>query len=275
MDIESNLCKDISLVPENIIASDLRCLKRPIGCYNIMYIPETGSTNDLAKTMAKQKNAPHGTVIISDCQHSGRGKGRSQWFSPPGLNIYISVILRPETGFPQTLMNVISSLSVVSAIKETCNLTVWPKWPNDIYCGNKKLGGILAESSVAGNSLSYIVTGIGINVNVTAFPDSLNDTATSISLETNKNFERGNIVESLLKYFINYCEQLKHDKHSLVKTWESISRTINSTITIQTVSEALSGRAVGINEDGFLIVKKPDGTSVLLKSGEITHVVGN
>ncbi|MBF0521062.1 MAG: biotin--[acetyl-CoA-carboxylase] ligase, partial [Nitrospirae bacterium] len=153
--------------------------------YNIQYVTETASTNDLAKTLARQ-NAPHGTVIIADSQHKGRGKGGNEWFSPPGVNIYMSVILRPEQGFPLTLMNVISSLSLVSAIKETCKLTVWPKWPNDIFCGSKKLGGILSESSSAGSMVSYIVTGIGLNVNTKEFPDLLKNTATSIFLETGK-----------------------------------------------------------------------------------------
>ncbi|QWR76872.1 biotin--[acetyl-CoA-carboxylase] ligase [Candidatus Magnetomonas plexicatena] len=240
--------------------------------YNIQYVTETASTNDLAKTLAKQ-NAPHGTVIIADSQHKGRGKGQSEWFSPSGVNIYMSVIFRPEPDFPCTLINVISSLSLVYAIKDTCNLTVWPKWPNDIYCCGKKLGGILSESSSAGSLVTYIVTGIGLNVNTKEFPYSLKDTATSIFLETGKLFDRGQIVESLLKHFAAFYDKLKFEKQTLIKTWELLSKTINSTVSVSTDAGAICGKALGINDNGFLIVEKPEGSKVLLISGDITHAV--
>jgi birA, biotin-[acetyl-CoA-carboxylase] ligase region len=144
---------------------------------------EIGSTNEIAFELGK-KGAPEGTVVISDSQTRGRGRLRRKWISPPGLNLYMSVIFRP--GIPlkdASLLTLISSVAVVECIKVEGGVALI-KWPNDVLINGKKVSGILTETEAQGDRVDFVIVGIGVNLNMTAEimqrEREIADTATSL-----------------------------------------------------------------------------------------------
>ncbi|MBF0539858.1 MAG: biotin--[acetyl-CoA-carboxylase] ligase [Nitrospirae bacterium] len=185
-------------LPEDI--SELKFFQK--GTYKIKYYSSIGSTNDAAKEIAKKGNA-NGLVIIADSQAMGRGRSDHTWFSPSGVNIYLSIIYDLNTNINESLINTLNieiSQAICTAIFKTSMLQAYCRAPNDIYYDNKKLGGVLIESLVCGQSIRYIVVGIGLNVNVKKgdFPVEIQDRATSILIETGKIINRGSLICALL-----------------------------------------------------------------------------
>lgn len=170
-----------------------------------MHFGSLTSTNDYLK---EHTYLPDGTVITTDYQTKGRGRHNNIWDSARFQNILMSVLLKPEILVSQT--PIITQIAAV-AIAETCdNYGVIPKikWPNDILVGEKKIAGILVESSVMKNDLEYVILGIGFNVNQTYFR-TLSDVATSMKKEGisvhREDVER-HLIERLNYYYYDFLK---------------------------------------------------------------------
>ena len=137
----------------------------------IVYYEETDSTNIRARKLAEE-GAPDGTLVVTDFQNAGRGRRGRMWVSPSGTGIFMSLILRPDI-LPSSasMLTLVAALAVYDGIKETTGLETVIKWPNDIVAEGKKLCGILTEMSAELEGIHYVVTGIGINANMTEFPE--------------------------------------------------------------------------------------------------------
>lgn len=142
-----------------------------------------------------------GVVVITDTQSAGRGKPGNSWFSPPGLGIYLSIILKPRKN-PNDLPSItkLGAQAVVELIKEQAGLVAMIKEPNDVLVDGKKIGGVLTERLMTGE----IIMGIGMNVNnpVGSFPTELLETATSLMIASNKPWP----VKGLTKRLIELIE---------------------------------------------------------------------
>jgi len=162
----------------------------------IIKYQEIDSTNDEARRLINQ-GAPEGTVIITEAQTKGRGKPGSGWFSPPGYGIYLSVILRPFKN-PNDLssITIIGANAVVGAIAKLSGFEAQIKPPNDVLINGKKVSGVLTERDASGN----LVMGIGLNVNNPAdsFPDELKTTATSVRIESGRDYNREEFIRALI-----------------------------------------------------------------------------
>ncbi len=169
---------------------------------------ETRSTNDEAIRRAKD-GGEEGEIFIAESQTAGRGRMGRHWESPPGTNIYISFLVRPPLK-PE----VTSHLTLVAgaAVHETILPLLPPqrkdelivKWPNDVYFGNKKIAGVLSESSFSGkDQMDWVVVGIGIDVNseLTEFSREVGQIATSLKIELGKEFDRRELTECLIRVF--------------------------------------------------------------------------
>ena len=135
---------------------------------NILYFDETDSTNTEIKKAA-EKDAPHGTLAVADYQSMGKGRRGRSWAAPHGVGIWMSLLLRPE--LPPTcasMLTLVAALAVADGIREVCDLEAKIKWPNDIVVNGKKVCGILTEMSTELECINYIVTGIGINGQITS-----------------------------------------------------------------------------------------------------------
>src|SRR3954468_1224094 len=158
----------------------------------IHYFPEIDSTNRFAFSLAS-KGGEEGEVVIAESQSDGKGRLGRSWFSPPGVNLYLSIILRPKLAPADAAqLTLMSAVAVAETVK--CFLGAPPaiKWPNDILVAGKKIAGILTESSIDRARLHFAVIGVGVNVNVTAelLPEEIRGRTTSLRILKNKPVDR-------------------------------------------------------------------------------------
>ena len=148
-------------------------------------VAETGSTNDDAK------GAPHGAVFIADSQTKGRGRGGKRWHSPPGHNIYLSMVLHLP---PDPRLSLMAGLALAEVVdRALVEPRAMIKWPNDIYVDAQKIGGILVEASAA-----EVVIGVGLNVLGERFPDDFAVPATSLKLCAAQHLDRALLCAQLI-----------------------------------------------------------------------------
>jgi BirA family biotin operon repressor/biotin-[acetyl-CoA-carboxylase] ligase len=238
----------------------------------IRIFQEIDSTN-LEAIRQAQKGAPEGLVILADSQSQGRGRSGRNWYSPPGLNIYCSVILRPH--FLPSEAPRISFLAAVAAAwscQKTFNFSPLIKWPNDLLYEGKKFAGILSEMKAVASSIRYVVLGIGINVNITheLLPPELADSSTSIREVMGHPVSREELTKSLLKeldYW--YGVLLKEGFHPIREEWNRMSALNGWIIQVRDGDTILAGKALALQEDGTLILHALDGTIHQLVAGDI------
>ena len=170
----------------------------------IVALPETDSTNEVAKKLAAE-GAPEGTLVVAEQQSAGKGRCGRSFVSLPGVGIYMSLLLRPKVRIEDvSRITLVSALAVQEGIERTAGLSCGIKWPNDIVSGTKKLTGILTELSLSGKEIQSLVVGIGINVNQDHFPEELSEIATSIRLETGQRLQRADLLVRILESFEKY-----------------------------------------------------------------------
>ena len=244
------------------------------GC-EVYYFDETGSTNIDAKRYAEE-GALHGAVVIADMQNSGRGRRGRMWQSPPGSAIYMTIILKPDF-LPDkaAMLTLVMALSVAGAITEATGLQAGIKWPNDIVVNKKKVCGILTEMNVEQDYIQYVVTGVGINVNIAKpeeFPEEIRQTATSLRIEKGERINRAALIERVLYHFErNYDTFVRTlDLSGLMDTYDEYLLNLNSEVKVLDPKGEYTGIARGINETGELLVEKDDGTVEAVYAGEVS-----
>ena len=166
---------------------------------DIIYFEEIESTQDYAKEVAK-KDCIDGTIVITDMQTKGKGtKGRS-WYTTKGSNIIMSIILEDNLNI-SNLQGITIKIAecMKNAIKNLYNIELIIKEPNDLILNNKKISGILTQSSIIGDKVEYLVIGIGFNVNEENFNEEISNIATSLKKEFNKQFSREKIIVKFIE----------------------------------------------------------------------------
>ncbi|MBW4890347.1 biotin--[acetyl-CoA-carboxylase] ligase [Mucilaginibacter sp. HMF5004] len=141
---------------------------------NLVTITELDSTNNFLKeSLANSTPLPEGTVIMAEAQYAGRGQQNNKWNSEPGKNLTISILLKPSfiALSEQFNINVAISVGIIKCLQNVLGPSAKIKWPNDIYFGENKLGGVLIENMVQGERIKNAIIGIGLNVNQEVFPD--------------------------------------------------------------------------------------------------------
>src|SRR5579859_3220398 len=165
----------------------------------IHYFADIDSTNTAAM-QAATAGAEEGTVFLADQQTAGRGRNGHSWHSESGTAILVSVVLRPRIAPSQALwLSLMAGVAVHETIANTCGIACDLRWPNDLLIGRKKVCGILTEISADSEQLRYAVIGIGINVNQHSFPPEIAALATSLQIETGKEWPRADLLIALLK----------------------------------------------------------------------------
>ncbi|RYU94927.1 biotin--[acetyl-CoA-carboxylase] ligase [Emticicia agri] len=177
---------------------------------NLIYLPSCHSTNDVAAEKIQKESIFDGTIVITSDQTAGRGQRGNNWEALPGQNITMSVILKPDflTATSQFRLNIAISLGVHEFLSKYVAENLRIKWPNDVYIGNRKMGGILIENTIAGSRLNYSIVGIGLNINQLNFS---NDKAISLRLATCQDeFDLEKLIEELCVCLEKYYLQLKN-----------------------------------------------------------------
>lgn len=223
---------------------------------HVVYMETTPSTNEEAKRIARE-GAEEGTIVVAEEQTTGHGRLTRGFYSPFAKGIWFSLILRPKF-FPMeaSKCTLLAAVGVCRGIRRMGLADCGIKWPNDILCHGKKLVGILTEMSASMEKIDYIVMGIGINTGAKRdeFPEAFRDTATSFVNEgidvSRKELLAAVLSELEKEYKIAQTEGF--DK--VLKDWESLSVTIGQNVRVIFNDESFTGKAVGIDKDGCLLV---------------------
>ena len=237
---------------------------------DIIYFRETDSTNARAKELAA-RGAPEGTLIVSEKQTQGRGRKGREWFSPSKGGIYLSLILRPPLSPAEApKITLLTAVATAEALLSLTHLEVNIKWPNDILVNGKKLVGILTEMSTDMDKIDYVVVGLGLNVNTPGFPEDIRDKATSLFIETGKQFLRPRLVAKFLKWEEHYYEVFKKVGFEPVITrWKELASIIGKSIAVEMIDQTLLGEVQDIDSNGFLILRDNRGRSHRIISGDV------
>jgi BirA family biotin operon repressor/biotin-[acetyl-CoA-carboxylase] ligase len=227
---------------------------------NFHWFPRLTSTNALAQA----EPWPQGTVIVADGQDRGRGRLGRVWQSPPGLNLYFSLVYYPS--LPRHYWGGFSLAAgvAIGMVLRPFVPGMGLKWPNDLLVSGEKLGGILLEAS--GKKL---VAGIGINVNQHSFPPELN--ATSLKLHTAKNWRRDRLLASLapgILESLNLWNRGGFDQ--VLNQWRQLDIVLGKDVSATRGGEVIKGRALDVGAGGELLVEDEGGVHYALHSGEVT-----
>jgi BirA family biotin operon repressor/biotin-[acetyl-CoA-carboxylase] ligase len=237
------------------------------------------STNREAAQLA-QADVEHGTVVVADSQTAGRGRLSRSWFSPPGANLYCSIILKvmcPPERLTEWLswLPLISALAAAEAIEQVASTHVSVKWPNDLLILERKVGGILCESGTGTQSGPFQIIGIGINVNADKddWPSTLRESATSIWQERKIVVDRNRLLAQLLLE-LEQCldELLTHGTNRIALAYYQRSSTIGRTVQATLANgNVVVGLAEGVDQDGSLRVL-PQATEPGSETREVIHL---
>ncbi len=261
------------LVDEAALRAEMRtrCLGR-----RVVYRGVTGSTNTDAAELARA-GEPEGTVVIADEQTAGRGRLGRTWVSARGVNIYLSVLLRPAVIPAQApQLALVAGLAVARSL-EAYGFEPRIKWPNDVLLEGKKVCGILAEIDAEADRVDFVVLGIGINVNSTRehFPEQLHDKATSLRMVGGNTLSRAPLAARVLQELeAAYDVFQRHGFAPLAAQWNARSALTRRCVEVSCAGMApLRGACVGIDADGALLLDTAAGRERVL-AGDVTVVGG-
>lgn len=259
-----------SLLPHEL---ETRLIGRQIVC-----LETTESTNLHARQLAEQ-GAADGTIVIADSQTGGKGRLGRSWFSPPKVNFYASVVLRPAiTPREAAQLTFITSLAVAGALREACHLPAEVKWPNDILLNGSKVGGVLNELCVSVGQINYLVLGMGVNLNMPReqLPQRGLFPATSVLLETGEAVSRRVFARTCFQCLDRlYHQYLNTGFAGLRREWEAVCGMIGCHADLDVDGKALTGLVMGIDEAGALILRGLDGHEEKVFSADILAVRNN
>jgi BirA family biotin operon repressor/biotin-[acetyl-CoA-carboxylase] ligase len=238
----------------------------------VVYFPATDSTNNRANELAKG-GAPEGTVVVADCQIAGKGRLGRRWESPPGVNLYLSVILRPAIPpYHAAQLTFLSAAAVARSVADYTGLAPTVKWPNDVLLGGRKVAGLLNELDAETERINYLVLGIGVNLNMRAeqFPADLRYPATALAIETGKPVERLAFTRRLLEnldrlYAVYHAEGFA----PVMEAWKQYFDLVGRSVEVDCQAYRLRGEVIGLDEDGALLLRSPEGTEQRVLSGDV------
>jgi BirA family biotin operon repressor/biotin-[acetyl-CoA-carboxylase] ligase len=240
---------------------------------HIEWRAELDSTQRLARELARD-GAEEGTVVIAETQTAGRGRLGRTWYSPPGVNLYCSVVLRPTVP-PSTVPQValVAALPVARAIAEATSRTPALKWPNDVLLEGRKVVGILTEMEAELEQVRFVIVGIGVNVNVPAdaFPPDLRARATSLAIALGRPIDRVRFTASLLAHLeSDYRRFLAGGFAAVRHEWQRASALQGHTVTVRSPDGDLTGEVTGLAPDGALCLRDQSGQTHRIVAGEVT-----
>jgi BirA family biotin operon repressor/biotin-[acetyl-CoA-carboxylase] ligase len=237
---------------------------------NLHFFSSIGSTNTHAMQQA-DAGAPDGSVYFADEQTLGRGRGAHAWASPPASGLYVSILLRPRIAPADVLwLSLAAGLAVHSAIQSVTSLQPDLRWPNDLLFGPRKFCGILTELNAEVTRVRHAVIGIGINVHQPQFPPDLRPVATSLFLESSRNWPRQDLLLALLQSLDRELVVLADPPtaaQSIRMRLERNSSWIRGKRVRVDEGELYIGVTEGLDPRGFLQVRTPSGLRTVLSGG--------
>lgn len=242
------------------------------------HLEETDSTNRVALELARN-GAPHGATVVAEGQTAGRGRLGRRFFSPGGLNLYTSIVLRPriDTAEAPTLI-LAAGVAVAEAVAATLDDAgaVEIKWPNDVLVGGLKTSGILMELGAEATRVAFLVLGIGVNLNVPRehFPEEFRALATSLGAHAGRPIDRVAFAQRLYHGLEEVLDaHAAHGFAAIRPRFEARFRMKGRPIRVRDLDgRETAGRCAGIDEDGALLLSDPEGGLERVVAGDVTVV---
>ncbi len=226
--------------------------------WRIHYFEELDSTQEAARELLGD-GAAEGSVVIAERQTAGRGRMGRSWHSPAGVNLYCTIILRPTMALAEVpRLSLVAGVAAADALAPVAPGMVALKWPNDVWLRGKKAGGIIAEAVTdAGQQLTGVLLGIGLNINLAIddLPPELREKATSVRIATGCPADRIAIAAALFSALdTRYMETLAGGFEAVRADWERFSALTGKRVAVVDGGRRLSGVVRGIDADGALLL---------------------
>lgn len=254
----------------------------------LSYLPTVESTNTLAMQLARER-PDEGLVVLTDSQTAGKGRQGRRWVDVPGCNVLMSIVLRPS--FPPHLLVMIASLAVVDAIARVCDAQAVIKWPNDVLIEERKVAGILIETSHDAQGQMLAVIGIGMNVNgciedITHYlAEQALYMARATTLETvcGHPVRREMLIASVLRSLEEAYLSLQQETTGVLSAtsaqtlpsrllreqWRDRLATLGRAITVRQGDFSISGVAEDVDGNGELLLRNHAGELIRITWGSV------
>ena len=260
-------CPDVIAAEEVGSRLKTKWMGRPVRYFEVI-----DSTNRYAKKAAED-GAPEGLLVIGDEQTAGRGRSGRHWTTPPGTAIAMTILLRPEIAADRIAMTtLVMGLAVTQAVRELYDIPAGIKWPNDVVINGKKLCGILTEMSAEVMHVNHIVIGVGINANMTSFPEELSRIATSLKLELGRDVSRAELIAQVMAEFERLYEKFEEDGdlRAVSEEYNALCLNAESMVRVLDPNGEYTGTSHGINALGELLVETESGQVRNVYAGEVS-----
>ncbi len=257
------------IVAEEEVGSRLETSRmgRQIRCFS-----RIDSTNQYAKKAAED-GAADGMLVIADEQTAGKGRRGRSWVTPPGETIAFTLLLRPKLSPDRvSMVTLVMGLAVAKAVNTLYPLKAGIKWPNDVVINGKKLCGILTEMSAEVMHVNHIVIGVGINANMTSFPEELSRIATSLKLELGRDVSRAELIAQVMAEFERLYEKFEEDGdlRAVSEEYNALCLNAESMVRVLDPNGEYTGTSHGINALGELLVETESGQVRNVYAGEVS-----
>ena len=195
--------------------------------------------------------------MVAEEQLGGKGRLMRNWYSPKYSGIWMSLILRPRIPFQQApQLTLLAAVAVAQAIEHTTDLKPKIKWPNDILINRKKVTGILTELQGESDRIHSVIIGIGMNINHKKVISRKIRTATSLLIEGGEKVSRASVIQEVLVRLETLYEQFLTEGFLPIKQlWESYAISLGQEIKATTVNSTIIGKAIGITDEGVLLLE--------------------
>lgn len=239
---------------------------------NTVYFNSTDSTNIRAGELAGQ-GAVHGTLVVADRQTGGLGRRGRSWESPEGVNLYFTLLLRPDFHPSKaSMLTVLMAEAAADAMEKAGIEGLKIKWPNDIVLNGKKVCGILTEMNAEPDCIHFVMIGTGINIGQKTFPEELKEKATSVLLETGTAPDRAQLLCMIMKEFERVYEEFLQTENLSGIRDDYEKRLVNKNREVRVLDPKgeYTALAKGINENGELLVTDEEGKEHSVYAGEVS-----
>lgn len=244
-----------------------------VGC-RIYLFGEVESTNDALRRLARAA-APAGTVVLAEEQTSGRARMGREWFSPGGVNLYASVLFRPSLRAREVgVFSLIACLALADAI-DAMGTRATTKWPNDVLLGGKKVAGSLVECATRGDEVEYVILGVGVNLNVEpallrAALGATSAEPTSVAAVIGHDVDRNRFAATYMNRLDEWARRQQHEgREAVLAAWLARDVLIGRTVEVRGAGAPVTGRAVGVDATGSLVVEDCLGDRHPLSTEEV------
>lgn len=232
-----------------------------------------GSTNDYLKQCKNHKGIK---ICLAERQTAARGRLNRDWHSPFGRNIYLSCFFQFQKDISELAgLSLVTALAIGETLKSYgINEGLFVKWPNDIVYANKKLSGTLIEIQAETHGHAQAIIGVGINVNMLSDEHGqISQAWTSVRKILGVYVDRNELCARLVNHLLKYLRQFEREGLSaFTQDWVRMDCLSHQTITLQNVNQKIRGKVTGINDQGHLLLKLPDGSLRAFASGDTSIV---